>query len=208
MKVGIVDYGRGNIRSVENAFLAIGADVTLITRPEELEHITHLVVPGQGEFGDCAANLKKQGMFEPIRQWAADNKPYLGICVGYQLIFETGEESPDTEGLGILPGTVKRFPEVGLKIPHMGWNSITPTEPSHPIWSGMPDAPFFYFVHSYYPEPTNREYVSAICDYGLPFAAAVTRGKLIATQFHPEKSQHNGLQLLKNFLAIPAEGSS
>ncbi|MEJ6573359.1 MAG: imidazole glycerol phosphate synthase subunit HisH [Akkermansiaceae bacterium] len=200
MKVGIVDYGRGNIRSVENAFLAIGADVALITTPEEMEDITHLVVPGQGEFGDCAANLKKQGMFDPIRKWAADDKPYLGICVGYQLIFENGEESPETEGLAILPGTVKRFPDVGLKIPHMGWNSLTLSDPSHPIWKDMPEDPFFYFVHSYYPEPANQKDIAATCDYALQFAAAVTRGNLIATQFHPEKSQHNGLQLLRNFL--------
>jgi|TARA_B110000908_G_scaffold168059_1_gene222197 glutamine amidotransferase len=202
MKVGIVDYGRGNIRSVENAFLAIGADVALITTPEEMEDITHLVVPGQGEFGDCAANLKKQGMFDPIRKWAADDKPYLGICVGYQLIFENGEESPETEGLAILPGTVKRFPDVGLKIPHMGWNSLTLSDPSHPIWKDMPEDPFFYFVHSYYPEPANQKDIAATCDYALQFAAAVTRGNLIATQFHPEKSQHNGLQLLRNFLEI------
>lgn len=204
MKVGVVDYGRGNIRSVENAFLAIGADVTLITTPEEIDDITHLVVPGQGEFGDCAANLKKQGMFTPIQEWAAADKPYLGICVGYQLIFDSGEESPDAEGLSILAGSVKRFPNVGLKIPHMGWNSIELTDPNHKIWNNLPDEPFFYFVHSYYPEPANQENTAATCDYAVPFAAAVTRGKLIATQFHPEKSQHNGLQLLRNFCAIEA----
>jgi imidazole glycerol phosphate synthase glutamine amidotransferase subunit len=202
MKVGIVDYGRGNIRSVENAFLAIGADAVLVTSPDELADITHLVVPGQGEFGDCAANLKKQGMFGPIQQWAADDKPYLGICVGYQLIFDKSEESPDAQGLGILPGIVRRFPDVGLKIPHMGWNSVTPTDPGHPLWKDMPDEPFFYFVHSYYPDPASQEDVAATCNYGLPFAAAVTRGNLVATQFHPEKSQHNGLQLLRNFLAM------
>ena len=204
MKVGVVDYGRGNIRSVENAFLAIGADVVLITTPEELENITHLVVPGQGEFGDCTANLKKQNMFQPIQEWAAADKPYLGICVGYQLIFDSGEESPDAEGLSIMPGAVKRFPNVGLKIPHMGWNSVTLTDPEHPIWKDMPEEPFFYFVHSYYPEPAHPDHTAATCDYALPFAAAVTRGKLIATQFHPEKSQHNGLQLLRNFCAIEA----
>ena len=204
MKVGVVDYGRGNIRSVENAFLAIGADVTLITTPEEIDDITHLVVPGQGEFGDCAANLKKQGMFTPIQEWAAADKPYLGICVGYQLIFDSGEESPDAEGLSILAGSVKRFPNVGLKIPHMGWNSIELTDPNHKIWNNLPDEPFFYFVHSYSPEPANQENTAATCDYEVPFAAAVTRGKLIATQFHPEKSQHNGLQLLRNFCAIEA----
>jgi len=204
MKVGIVDYGRGNLRSVENAFLAINANAKLITSPDELDDITHLVVPGQGEFGDCAANLKKQGMFEPIREWTAADKPYLGICVGYQLIFDKGEESPDAEGLGIMPGSVKRFPDVGLKIPHMGWNNITLTDPQNQLWKDMPEDPFFYFVHSYYPEPEQPEHTAATCDYALPFAAAVTRGKLVATQFHPEKSQHNGLQLLKNFCAIQA----
>jgi len=199
MKVGIIDYGRGNLRSVENAFLAIGADAVLITQPEELKDITHLVVPGQGEFGDCAANLKKQGMFEPIRQWVADDKPYLGICVGYQLIFENGEESPGAEGLGLIKGTVKRFPDVGLKIPHMGWNSLKITDPTHPIWAKLPEDPFFYFVHSYYPEPENADHVAATCDYALPFAAAVTRGNLIATQFHPEKSQQRGLEILQAF---------
>jgi len=143
-------------------------------------------------------------MFAPIQEWAAADKPYLGICVGYQLIFENGEESPGAEGLGILPGTVKRFPNVGLKIPHMGWNSLQLADTSHPIWKGLPDEPFFYFVHSYYPEPKNQEDSAATCDYALPFAAAVTRGKLIATQFHPEKSQYNGLQLLRNFCAIEA----
>ena len=202
MKVGIVDYGRGNIRSVENAFLAIGADTVLVTRPEQLQDITHLVLPGQGEFGDCAANLKKQGMFEAIREWTAENKPYLGICVGYQLIFEKSVESPSAEGLALLPGTVKRFPDVGLKIPHMGWNSISPSHPDDALWKDMPANPFFYFVHSYYPEPSDTEHIAASCDYAVSFAAAVRRGNLVATQFHPEKSQHNGLQLLRNFLAV------
>ena len=201
MKVGIVDYGRGNIRSVENAFLAIGADTVLITSPEQLQDITHLVLPGQGEFGDCAANLKKQGMFEAIREWTAEDKPYLGICVGYQLIFEKSDESPSAEGLALLPGTVKRFPNVGLKIPHMGWNSISPSHPDDALWKDMPANPFFYFVHSYYPEPGDTEHIAASCDYAVSFAAAVRRGNLVATQFHPEKSQHNGLQLLRNFLA-------
>jgi glutamine amidotransferase len=202
MKVGIVDYGRGNIRSVENAFLAIGADTILVTAPEQLLDVTHLVLPGQGEFGDCAANLKSQGMFEAIRSWTAEDKPYLGICVGYQLIFKTSDESPNAEGLSIIPGKVKRFPDVGLKIPHMGWNSIRPQDPDDALWKGMPAEPFFYFVHSYYPEPSDNQHLAASCDYALPFAAAVRRGNLIATQFHPEKSQHNGLQLLKNFLAV------
>ena len=141
-------------------------------------------------------------MFEAIQKWTSEDKPYLGICVGYQLIFEKSVESPSTEGLAILPGTVKRFPDVDLKIPHMGWNSISPSHPDDGLWKDMPANPFFYFVHSYYPEPSDTEHIAASCDYAVSFAAAVRRGNLVATQFHPEKSQHNGLQLLRNFLAV------
>ena len=116
-------------------------------------------------------------------------------------MWKNGEESPGAEDLSILKGTVKRFPDVGLTIPHMGWNSVTLTDPKHPLWNEMPDDPFFYFVHSYYPEPAQEERIAATCDYALPFAAAVIRGNLVATQFHPEKSQHNGLRLLRNFLS-------
>ncbi|MBK1789715.1 imidazole glycerol phosphate synthase subunit HisH [Persicirhabdus sediminis] len=202
MQVGIVDYGRGNLHSVENAFLAIGANAKLVSTPEELEGLTHLVLPGQGEFGDCAANLKERGLFEPVKNWIAADKPYLGICVGYQLLLESGEESPDAIGLGVLKGSCKRFPNVGLKIPHMGWNQVVPTDPSHPIWNELPENPFFYFVHSYYTDLQEQEDIAAHCDYALNFPTMAIRGKLVATQFHPEKSQHNGLQLLKNFLAL------
>ena len=197
MKVGIVDYGRGNIRSVENAFLAIGADTVLITRPEQLQNITHLVLPGQGEFGDCAANLKKQGMFEAIREWTAEDKPYLGICVGYQLIFEKSVESPSAEGLALLPGTVKRFPDVGLKIPHMGWNEITHAD--HQLLNSVDPNSGFYFLHSYYFDAKYEDSVIARAFYNHEFDCAVNVDNVFAVQFHPEKSHENGIQLFKNF---------
>lgn len=208
MKVGIIDYGAGNLHSVHNAFIAIGAEAIIITSPSELTDITHLVLPGQGEFGDCSRKLKNAGMFHIIQQWITDDKPFLGICVGYQLLFESSDESPEEPGLGIFKGQVIKFkPEPGLKIPHMGWNTIHPTQPDHPIWANLihtkAEAPYFYYVHSYYPELTNPQEAACTTTHGTQtFHGAITKGKLFATQFHPEKSQHAGLQLLKNFCAL------
>lgn len=204
MKVGIIDYGAGNLQSVRNAFLAIGAEAVLITNPDELGDITHLVLPGQGEFGDCSRKLHAAGMFEGIQQWIAADKPFLGICVGYQLLFEGSDESPDAVGLGIFKGQVVKFKEeADIKIPHMGWNIVTPSNSSHPIWNGLPEAPHFYYVHSYYPSLANPEEGACTTTHGTQtFHGAVAKGNLIATQFHPEKSQHAGLQLLKNFTAL------
>jgi len=202
MKVAIIDYEAGNLQSVLNAFHAIGADAELITSPNQLDGITHLVLPGQGEFGDCAAKLKKAGMFDVIKSWIADDKPFLGICVGYQLLFEGSDESPEAEGLGIFKGRVKRFAESELKVPHMGWNAVHPAQPDHPMWQGMSDEPYFYYVHSYFPECQQDGVVACTTEYGETFHGAVAQGKMIATQFHPEKSQHAGLQLLKNFLSL------
>lgn len=207
MKVGIIDYGAGNLHSVHNAFIAIGADAVIITSPSELTDITHLVLPGQGEFGDCSRKLKNAGMFELIQQWISDDKPFLGICVGYQLLFDGSDESPDASGLGIFSGQVKKFqPESGLKIPHMGWNTVLPTHPDHPMWNNLIQEgklPFFYYVHSYYPSLANPDEAACTTTHGKQtFHGAITKGKLFATQFHPEKSQHAGLQLLKNFCAL------
>ncbi len=209
MKVGIIDYGAGNLHSVHNAFIAIGIDAIIITSPNELNGITHLVLPGQGEFGDCSRKLKKAGMFEAIKAWIENDKPFLGICVGYQLLFEGSDESPDAEGLNIFRGNVIKFkPEDGLKIPHMGWNIVCPTHPDHPMWENLihkGEPPYFYYVHSYYPAPANPEEAACTTTHGSQtFHGAISRGKLIATQFHPEKSQHAGLQLLKNFCALSA----
>jgi len=207
MKVGIIDYGAGNLHSVQNAFIEIGAEAVIITSPAELHDITHLVLPGQGEFGDCSRKLQQAEMFDFVHQWIHDNKPFLGICVGYQLLFEGSDESPDTKGLGIFKGNVVKFqPEANLKIPHMGWNIAQPTHPDHPMWKGLiheGEAPYFYYVHSYYPQLANPDEAACFTTHGTQiFHGAVAKGKLFATQFHPEKSQHAGLQLLKNFCAL------
>ncbi len=210
MKVGIIDYGAGNLHSVHNAFIAIGVDAKIIATPDDLQSITHLVLPGQGEFGDCSRKLQSAGMFDTIKQWINLDKPFLGICVGYQLLFESSIESPNEKGLGIIKGSVVKFKhEDNLKIPHMGWNTVTPLEPTHPIWENLTDCkskqadPYFYYVHSYYPVPQNPEEAACTTTHGSQtFHGAIAKGNLFATQFHPEKSQHAGLQLLKNFCKL------
>lgn len=201
-RLGIIDYGAGNLHSVRNTFRAAGYESTLVSRPSHLEGLTHLVLPGVGEFGDCATKLRAQELEEHVRSWIAEDKPFLGICVGYQILFERGDESPGVPGLGILRGHVRKFPEGDLKVPHMGWNGISLLHPEDPVWQGMDGHPHFYFVHSYYPVPENDEWTAATCSYGGTFAAAVRRGNLVATQFHPEKSQKLGIRFLSNFLTL------
>lgn len=197
--IGVVDYGSGNLRSVCKAFEAAGADVRLVTSVSQLEALDAVVVPGVGAFGDCAANLRGTGLWDPLRDWINAGRPYLGICLGYQLLFESSEESPGVEGLGILPGRVVRFSSETLKVPHMGWNTIGSLR--GPLYIGLPEQTAMYFVHSFYPAPDDPKLVSAICEYGSPFAASVSRGTLHATQFHPEKSQAAGLAVLRNFVS-------
>ena len=196
--IGVVDYGSGNLRSVCKALEAIGASVSLVTTAAQLDTLEAVVVPGVGAFGDCAQNLRKAGLWEPLTEWLQAERPYLGICLGYQLLFESSEESPGHKGIGILPGRVVRFAGSGLKIPHIGWNTLLGAR--GPIYRTLPASPYFYFVHSYFPVPADDLLVSARCEYGGTFAASVSRGSLHATQFHPEKSQSAGLALLKNFL--------
>jgi imidazole glycerol-phosphate synthase subunit HisH len=201
MKLGMIDYGRGNLRSVINACRSLGHDPTLVTKAEELPDLTHLIFPGQGAFGDCMESLHRLGLAEPLREWIAADKPYFGICVGYQLLFGASEESPGTAGLAVVPGTVKRFTSTDIKIPHMGWNSVDLKSPDSPAWKSFENDPYFYFVHSFYPVGVPAGYLSASCQYGQEdFCAAIEKGNLFATQFHPEKSQHAGLKLLGNFL--------
>lgn len=200
--LGIIDYGAGNLSSVCNSFRAIGVEGRLVRTEADLEGLTHLVLPGVGAFGDCSRALHNQGLTTAIRSWIAEDKPFLGICIGYQILFESSEESPGAPGLAILKGHVRRFAESELKIPHMGWNNVYPVNPQDPIWDGMGSEPHFYYVHSYYPEPENKELIAATSKYGADFAAAIRQGNLIATQFHPEKSQLLGLQLLRNFMSL------
>ncbi len=196
--IGVVDYGSGNLRSVCKALEVVGASVSLITKASQLDSLDAVVVPGVGAFGDCAQNLRSSGLWEPLFEWLEAGRPYLGICLGYQLLFESSEESPGRKGFGFLPGRVVRFRGDKLKIPHIGWNILRDTR--GPIYNSLAVAPYFYFVHSYFPIPANDNIVSARCEYGGSFAASVSNGRLHATQFHPEKSQASGLTLLKNFL--------
>ncbi|MGJ8695026.1 MAG: imidazole glycerol phosphate synthase subunit HisH [Verrucomicrobiaceae bacterium] len=201
MKLGMIDYGRGNLRSVMNACISLGHEPILVTGPEQLQNLTHIIFPGQGAFGDCMESLDRLGLTEPLRKWIQDDRPYFGICVGYQLLFASSEESPGTQGLGVIDGFCRHFSRTGKKIPHMGWNALSIHYPQSPYWKNLQDAPYFYFVHSYYPTSVKAEEIAATCTYGdETFCAAIERGNLLATQFHPEKSQHAGLQLLENFL--------
>ncbi len=204
MQVGIIDYGGGNFRSVWNAAHSLGIPAVRVTGPELISSADALIFPGQGAFHDCAHALEERGLFSPIQDWIAADKPYFGICVGYQLLFASSEESPGVAGFASFPGTVVRFRDPSLKIPHMGWNEISPSDPSDPLWSGLPDHPYVYFVHSYYPVPTDPSIVSSTAGYGIDFAASIRSGNVVATQFHPEKSQSIGLALLKNFAASVA----
>lgn len=199
MSVVVADLGSGNLRSVEKALAAVGAAVRVSADPDAIAGADRLVVPGQGAFGACAVALNRGGgaLRQALKAFAASGRPYFGICIGMQLLFETSEENPDAEGLGVLPGRVRRFADrPGLKIPHMGWNQ-TRRGPAAP--DGVPDGAFYYFVHSYVPEPARPEDVALTSEHGAPFCAAVARGPLFATQFHPEKSQAAGLALLRRF---------
>jgi len=199
--LGLVDYGSGNLRSVHRAIEESGGSCVSVRTPADAKSCTALVVPGVGSFGDCARQLREAGLWEFLREWLAADRPYLGICLGYQLLFESSEESPGVEGLAALGGRVVHFERGGeLKIPHMGWNQLQIRSASDPLMQGLGESPEFYFVHSYYPAPEEPEKITATCHYGVEFAASVTRGNLHAVQFHPEKSQLLGLTMLRNFI--------
>ncbi|MGD7653539.1 MAG: imidazole glycerol phosphate synthase subunit HisH [Verrucomicrobiales bacterium] len=202
MKVALIDYGAGNLSSVANALRELGVEPMIVANADGLEGATHLVLPGVGSFGDCMGQLGERGLIEPIRAWVGAGKPYLGICLGYQILFDSSEESPGVEGLGLVSGTVRRFKDAPeLKIPHMGWNSAVPRAAGSGNWAGLGDEPYFYFVHSYFPVPDDPQVVAAETEYGEDvFASAIERPNLLACQFHPEKSQDAGIRLIRNFL--------
>jgi glutamine amidotransferase len=204
VKVALIDYGAGNLRSVANALRALGVEPVTAASPADLAGATHLVLPGVGSFGDCMDQLARRQLLEPIRAWLAAGKPYFGICLGYQILFDSSEESPGVAGLGIVAGQVRRFRAVpGLKIPHMGWNSVVPRQPELGNWLGLGAEPYFYYVHSYFPVPTDAAVIAAETLYGEDsFAAAIELPNLLACQFHPEKSQEAGLRLIRNFLGV------
>jgi glutamine amidotransferase len=199
LRIAVVDYGMGNLRSVSKALehVAPAADVLVTADPDMIAACEKVVVPGQGAMPDCMRQLRESGAREAVIE-AARSKPFLGICIGLQMLFEHGEEG-DTPGLGLLAGEVPRFAVPGLKIPHMGWNEVKQTRP-HPLWADIADGSRFYFVHSYYPAPRDPALTAGTAVYGKPFTCAVARDNIFAVQFHPEKSQSAGLQLLSNFV--------
>lgn len=198
--VTIVDYGSGNLRSVQKAFEHLGAAATITDDPHVVAAAERLVLPGVGAFGDAMRELRRRDLVAPIVAHVRADRPFFGICMGLQLLFDTGWEGGRHEGLGLLAGDVARFDlAAGYKVPHMGWNTVTWRPGACP--SGCADGEHFYFVHSYHARPADESVVAAVADYGGPLCAAVARGRLFATQFHPEKSQTAGLRLLQAFLA-------
>jgi imidazole glycerol phosphate synthase glutamine amidotransferase subunit len=203
MNLGVLDYGAGNLRSVLNAFSAIDKPAKLVAGPADFSGVDVLVFPGQGAFGDSVRILRQNGLWDPLKEWLAQGKPYLGICLGYQLLFESSEESPGVEGLGVARGVVRKFtPTDGLKIPHMGWNQARWQDRAARLLPGLPIPTHVYFVHSYYPEVQDSSLVACTTDYGGAFASGIIKDNLVAVQFHPEKSQATGLTLLKNALRL------
>ena len=200
-KIGLVDYGSGNLRSVAKALEAVGAQIEPIVAAPIPDSLNCLVLPGVGAFGDSVRHLQERGLFQPIREWLRSGKQFLGICLGYQLLFQGSEESPGVEGLALFDGVVRRFPHNGLKVPQIGWNRLTWMKAARDRFPELPAEPFVYFVHSYYPVPENRSIIAATTVYGEEFAAAVVTENLLATQFHPEKSQENGLAILRQFVS-------
>jgi glutamine amidotransferase len=200
--IQIVDYGMGNLRSVQKAFERLSVPAEICTRPEKLTNCEKLVLPGVGAFRDAIAELHRQEFIEPIKTHVAAGKPFLGICLGLQLLFDVSYEDGTWEGLGVLPGEVVRFPEVAeLKVPHMGWNRVEPAG-NCPLLAGIPCDSYFYFVHSYYVVPRDETVTAGRTEYGQTFTSVIQRGNMFATQFHPEKSQQFGLKLLQNFAEL------
>ena len=200
--IAIIDYDAGNIRSVEKAVKKLGFDPLTTRNSDEIKKASHVILPGVGAFGDAMDKLHRFGLVPVIKESADSGKPFLGICLGEQLIFEKSEESPGVQGLGILKGEVKKLPsDKGLKVPNIGWNSVEIRKNS-PIFKDIDDGEFFYFVHSYYVHAEDRSIVSVTIEYGTTADAAVEKDNIFATQFHPEKSSDMGLRLLNNFLMI------
>jgi glutamine amidotransferase len=202
--IALLDYGSGNLRSVHKSLLKVGADVRLVQHPEEIGDARGLVLPGVGAFDDCINALRKQELLEAAKNFITTGKPFLGICVGYQALFERSEEfNSCAAGLGVFSGSVVRFTQKpGLKIPQIGWNQLEIMKSDCPLYRGIENGSYVYFVHSFYPQPADQSIVATRTDYGNNFASSVWRNNVFATQFHPEKSQKVGLQLLKNFVEL------
>lgn len=199
MMIGIIDYDAGNLKSVCKAFQYLGEELVITRDPKEIERADKVILPGVGSFGDAMERLHEYDLVSVIKETAESGKPFLGICLGQQLLFERSEESPGVEGLGILKGEILRIPEAdGLKVPHIGWNSLTFDHPGR-LFCGLPQETYVYFVHSYYLKAADEAIVTASTEYGVKIHASVEKDNVFACQFHPEKSSEAGLQILKNF---------
>ncbi len=196
--ITIIDYDAGNLRSVVNAVTRLGYQPKVTSSPDEVISSPAVILPGVGAATDTMSSLNKLGLADAIRQYVRDGHPFLGVCIGLQVLFTTSEEGGGQPCLGIIPGRVRKLPD-GLKVPHMGWNQVR-QRIAHPVFAGIPDSANFYFVHSYYVEPEDKALVAAETDYGLPICSVITRGNLVATQFHPEKSGDFGLKFYDNFI--------
>jgi glutamine amidotransferase len=203
--IAILDYGAGNLRSVAKALETVGARPVLTDDPAVVARSDGLVVPGQGSAVDAMRNLERLCLVEPLKEYVASSRPFLGVCLGEQVIFESSEEGAGVQCLGLIPGTVRRLPG-GQKVPHIGWNTVR-FRASHPLLEGVPDESYFYFVHSYYVEPADPVAIVGETDYGVTFASIVAHGNVFATQFHPEKSSGIGLRIYRNFARLVAAGA-
>jgi glutamine amidotransferase len=200
--IAIVDYGMGNLRSVTNAFAKLGAEVVVTRDLKTIADARAMVLPGVGAFGKCVENLKRFDLFDLLKEEIARGKPYLGICLGMQILLESSEEAPGVEGMGVIKGSVLRF-RGEMKIPHMGWNSADIVKPG-PMFDDIPNGSYFYFVHSFYPAPSEDGVSATTTEYGVKFTSSIQKGNIFASQFHPEKSQETGLRLLRNFVTLCA----
>jgi len=198
--ITIIDYGAGNLRSVVNAISRLGYQAKVIDSPDEVLSARAVILPGVGAAADTMANLQKSGLAGLIQRFIAEGRPFLGVCIGMQVLFSGTEEGGWHECLGVIPGAVRKFAS-GLKVPHMGWNQVK-QRTSHPIFEGVSDEANFYFVHSYYVEPEDGSLVIGQTEYGIPFCSVVAKDNLVATQFHPEKSGEVGLKIYDNFIKV------
>ena len=200
--IAIIDYGAGNLQSVKKALDYLGYPSEITYDKKKIETASHVILPGVGSFGDAMESMRKRGLEATVKKSADGSRPFLGICLGLQLLFAESEESPDVEGLGIFGGKISRIPSIdGLKVPHMGWNSVS-IKQNEGIFKDIPDESYFYFVHSYYLNGADSDSVGATTQYGVEIQCAVQRGLVAATQFHPEKSSEVGLKLLRNFAEV------
>lgn len=197
--IAIIDYGMGNLRSVHKAFEAVGHQAVVTRDAAAIKNASHVVLPGVGAFGDCMANLERYDLIDSVRLAIQSGKPFLGICLGLQLLFTESEEFGRHKGLDIIPGKVRRFAaDPMLKVPHMGWNQVM-VQRACPLFAGIPNGANWYFVHSYFVDPAEIQIAATTTTYGIPFASSIWKDNVVACQFHPEKSQAVGLQLIKNF---------